>query len=68
MGALMRKRPLLLRLVFTSVVLWAQDWTGAINNNWNDPGNWDQWPLDEENITIHPLNYSGAMLPFQVKH
>ncbi|MBK7086866.1 MAG: hypothetical protein IPH53_20365 [Flavobacteriales bacterium] len=38
----------------------AQNWTGAINSDWNNPGNWDQWPLDGEDITIDPLAYSGA--------
>lgn len=39
----------------------AQDWTGALNSDWNEPGNWSDWPLDGENVTIDPANYTGAM-------
>ncbi len=38
----------------------AQNWTGALNADWNNPGNWTDWPLDGEDITIDPANYSGA--------
>jgi hypothetical protein len=38
----------------------AQDWTGALDSDWNNPGNWDQWPLTGENVTIDPDNYIGA--------
>jgi hypothetical protein len=39
----------------------AQDWTGAIDTDWNNPGNWSAWPLDGENLTIDSANYTGAM-------
>ncbi len=39
----------------------AQDWTGAIDTDWNNPGNWSEWPLDGENVTIDSANYTGAM-------
>ena len=39
----------------------AQDWTGALNSDWNNPGNWSDWPLDGENITIDSANYTGVM-------
>lgn len=38
----------------------AQNWTGALNADWNNPGNWTDWPLDGEDITIDPAAYSGA--------
>jgi hypothetical protein len=39
----------------------AQNWTGAFDNDWNNPSNWDNWPLNGENITIDPSNFVGAM-------
>lgn len=41
----------------------AQDWTGNIDSDWNNAGNWSQWPLDGEDVTIDPDNFTGAMLP-----
>ena len=38
----------------------AQNWTGAINSDWNNPANWTDWPLDGEDVTIDPASYSGA--------
>lgn len=38
----------------------AQNWTGALNADWNNPGNWTDWPLDGEDITVDPAAYSGA--------
>ena len=47
----------LLLLPFTAL---AQNWMGAMDSNWNNPANWDQWPLDGENVTIDPANYTGT--------
>ncbi|HYG53080.1 MAG TPA: T9SS type A sorting domain-containing protein [Flavobacteriales bacterium] len=38
----------------------SQNWTGHVNADWNNPANWDQWPLDDEDIIIDPANYTGA--------
>lgn len=38
----------------------AQNWTGALNSDWNNPGNWTDWPLDGEDVTIDPALYTGA--------
>ncbi len=48
-------------LILFATMVTAQDWTGAINSDWNNPGNWTDWPLDGENVTIDPANYTGAM-------
>jgi len=34
-----------------SILTFAQNWTGAVDNNWNNPANWTDWPLDGEDIT-----------------
>ena len=52
--------PISLIALLTGPMAHAQNWTGAMDSNWNNPANWDQWPLDGEDITIDPLNYSGA--------
>ena len=38
----------------------AQEWLGTIDDNWNDPANWSDWPLGGENVTIDPSFYTGA--------
>lgn len=48
-------------LLLLSGTLNAQNWTGAVNDEWNNSSNWDSWPLNGENITIDPSNYMGAM-------
>lgn len=40
----------------------AQDWTGAINSDWNNPGNWNGFPTNGDDISISFSNYSGAMM------
>lgn len=49
-------------LILITATAIAQDWTGAINSDWNNPGNWTDWPLDGENVTVDPANYTGAMV------
>lgn len=39
----------------------AQDWTGAVNSDWNNPANWDGTPQNGDDITVSFANYSGAM-------
>jgi formylmethanofuran dehydrogenase subunit C len=46
--------------LFTVTISAAQEWTGAVNNDWNNPANWNDWPLDDENVTIDPSFYTGA--------
>lgn len=57
----MRRTPTLSALLILFITTSAQEWTGAINSDWNNPGNWSDWPLDDENVTIDPANYIGAM-------
>lgn len=58
---LMKKNTLILivSLCFTSA--FGQNWTGAINSDWNNPSNWSTTPSNGDNIVIDPANYSGAM-------
>ncbi len=37
----------------------AQTWTGEENCDWNNPGNWSCWPLDNKQLTIDPANLCG---------
>lgn len=39
----------------------AQNWTGAVNSDWNNTANWSVAPANGDNILIDPANYSGAM-------
>lgn len=41
--------------------LFAQNWTGAINSDWNNPANWSVTPTNGDDIVIDPANYTGAM-------
>jgi hypothetical protein len=50
-------------LVLTSLVTYisvAQNWTGNVNSDWNNPSNWSTWPLNNEDITINPAFFSGV--------
>lgn len=38
----------------------AQNWTGAIDANWNNPANWSATPTAGATLVIDPVNYSGA--------
>jgi hypothetical protein len=48
-------------LFFAAQYTQAQDWTGAINSDWNNPQNWNGVPQNGDDITISTANYSGAM-------
>lgn len=39
----------------------SQNWTGAINSDWNNPSNWSTIPSSGDDIEIDPVNYTGAM-------
>lgn len=38
----------------------AQNWTGAVDANWNNPANWSATPTVGAALVIDPVNYSGA--------
>lgn len=40
----------------------AQEWTGAVSTDWNDPANWSAWPLDGEDIDVSSDNLTGLQL------
>jgi hypothetical protein len=54
-----------------SIILWvallatlpafAQNWTGAVNSDWNNVANWSAAPGNGDDIEIDPANYTGAM-------
>lgn len=48
-----------LAFLLTFHFLGAQNWTGNVDSDWNNSSNWSSWPLDGEDITIDPANYTG---------
>lgn len=46
--------------LFIACYGFAQNWTGAVNSDWNNSGNWSSWPLNGQDITIDTINYTGA--------
>ena len=56
------RAPILTSLLFILIAdaATAQNWTGALNSDWNNPGNWTDWPLSGEDVTIDPALYTGA--------
>jgi hypothetical protein len=56
------KYKLILLLLILAPFSYAQNWTGSVNNDWNNPSNWSAWPLNGQNITINPAFYSGNSL------
>lgn len=51
---------LFLFLLCLPIVGLAQNWTGAINSDWNNAANWSTWPLNGADITIDPATFSGV--------
>lgn len=46
--------------IYSSMSL-AQNWTGAISSDFNNPANWSQSPQNGDDIVINPINYTGVM-------
>ena len=53
---------LLFLLLFTAVqhIAFSQNWTGALNSDWNNSANWSTTPGNGDDITIDPTFYTGA--------
>ena len=46
--------------ITSSISLSAQNWTGNVNNDWNNSANWSAWPLAGQDLTIDPAFLTGA--------
>jgi len=46
--------------ITSSISLSAQNWTGNLNNDWNNSANWSAWPLNAQDLTIDPAFLTGA--------
>lgn len=57
----MKIKHILIVSLFPGIALFAQNWTGAVNSDWNNPANWSETPGNGDDITIDPANYTGAM-------
>lgn len=56
------KRVLLILSFYCSTgSLFGQNWTGAVDSDWNNTSNWSATPSNGDNIVIDPANYTGAM-------
>lgn len=55
------KNSIFLFFLLSAIPGLAQDWTGAVSSDWNNPANWSAAPSNGDNITIDPANYTGAM-------
>lgn len=47
-------------IAFCASFLSAQNWTGAVSSDWNNPANWSATPGNGDDIQINPALYSGA--------
>lgn len=57
----MKKISFLICALLSGTCLWAQNWTGAVSSDWNNPANWSAAPGNGDDIQIDPANYTGAM-------
>lgn len=57
----MRQTFLSFGICFFLSPLFGQNWTGAVNSDWNNSSNWSTAPSNGDDITIDPANYTGAM-------
>ena len=56
------KRVLLVLSFYCSTgSLFGQNWTGAVDSDWNNTSNWSATPSNGDNIVVDPANYTGAM-------
>ena len=55
----MKKHLLYLSFIFLSLSGSSQAWTGEEDQDWNNPCNWSDWPLDGKLITIDPAHFCG---------
>ena len=46
-------------ILLCSTALFAQNWTGNVDADWNNSANWSNWPLNGASIVIDPANYTG---------
>jgi len=57
----MKNRYLILVSMFAAVSAHAQNWTGAVSSDWNNPANWTSTPANAASLLIDPANYTGLM-------
>jgi len=57
----MKSKLLLAAFLCVAQFAQSQDWTGAVNSDWNNPANWNGFPANGDDVTISFSNYSGAM-------
>jgi hypothetical protein len=47
-------------IILNSALIQAQNWTGAVSTDWNNPANWSSTPTNNTAKVINPANYTGA--------
>lgn len=57
----MKKVNLILMLSCCWLPVMAQNWTGAVDSDWNNAANWSAAPANGGDVVINPANYTGAM-------
>ena len=53
------KKLIYLLIITLTINSEAQEWTGAISQDWNNPSNWTIAPQNGDDIVIDPSNYTG---------
>jgi len=53
------KNILIFLSVFIISVVHSQNWTGAVNSDWNNSANWSAAPANGASVSIDPVNYIG---------
>ena len=57
----MKQILLILSFYCSTGSLFGQNWTGAVDSDWNNTSNWSAAPSNGDDIVIDPVNYTGAM-------
>ncbi len=57
----MKKLSFIILTLIAGSPLLAQNWTGAVNSDWNNAANWSSAPSNGDDVEIDPANYTGAM-------
>jgi hypothetical protein len=58
---IMKKIILIFSIYLITNHAFGQNWTGAVNSDWNNSANWSASPSNGDDIEIDPANYTGAM-------
>lgn len=56
----MKNAKLIFIILIACQAVFAQNWTGAVNSDWNNNANWSSPPTNGAAVIVNPSNYTGG--------